>query len=351
MIQRAAQNPLITKDDLISSIPGFHIIGVFNPGAVRFNEEILLLARVAEAPLREHGLLKAPVMCFDGDPQRLEIKTWQKDSNHIIDDSDPRKFRIDGKCYLTSISHLRLMRSSDGIRFTIAPEPFMIADRPDEAYGVEDARITQIDDTFFITYTAISGSGYGVALASTKDFIHVKRHGMILPPQNKDACLFPRKINGKYYILHRPLTEPFSKPSIWIAESEDLLHWGNNRPLLHTLENRWEKQKIGAGPQPIETQQGWLVLYHGCGEKDVYSHHLCLLDLDNPAKVIKRTTKPFMTPQMDCERSGFFPNVVFCNGWVKTENERILIYYGAADEHICLVETKIGDLLNFFSHS
>ncbi|MBN1478891.1 glycosidase [candidate division KSB1 bacterium] len=344
-IIRHPKNPILTTKDLAPSSDGLEVVGVFNPGACKFGDEYILIARVAEGCLQEKGWFKVPVMNFKGEKPILEFKTWKSDE---IDLSDPRKFWYGSQLYLSSMSHLRVARSSDGVNFTFDSKPFLCAEYPDESFGVEDTRVTQFGNTYYFTYTAVSQDSHGVSMASTKDFEHVKRLGMILPPENKDTCLFPEKINGRYMALHRPLSDHFSLPSIWCCESPDLTHWGNHSCILRPTENKYESEKIGVGPEPIKTEDGWLVLYHGVSDDSVYTLYLCLLDLEDPRKVLKRTRQPILVPQDPWEKNGFFPNVIFSNGWIKEAGGHILIYFGAADESICVAETTVDDLLENF---
>ncbi|MBN1561114.1 glycoside hydrolase family 130 protein [candidate division KSB1 bacterium] len=343
-IIRNQNNPILTTKDLEPTFDDSRVVGVFNPGACKFGDEYILIARVAASCVQEDGWYKVPFMSFDGEKPVLKTKRWKTAE---IDLADPRKFWYGAQLYLSSISHLHLARSKDGLHFTFDPEPFMVAEYPDEAFGIEDIRITQFEKTYYLTYTAVSKDSHGVKLASTTDFINVKRYGMMLPPENKDTCLFPEKINGNYVALHRPSTDHFSPPSIWCCESPDLSHWGNHSCILRPRANNYESNKIGVGPQPIKTENGWLVLYHGADDHSVYTLHLCLLDLADPRKVLKQTQKPIMIPQAPWEKEGFFPNVIFSNGWIKEDDGRVLIYYGAADDSICLAETTIDDLLRF----
>ena len=349
MLIRNQNNPLITKSDIQPTMEGLQVIGIFNPGACIVNGEIVLLMRVAEASFPELGWIKVPVVRLDGDRRKVDILAWKDEEFADLDMHDPRKFIHEGKMYLSSLSHLRQARSRDGVHFRIDPEPFLFPERQDEMFGVEDPRITRIDQRYYITYTAVSGDGYGVGLASTADFTQVQRHGMVLHPMNKDACIFPEKIGGHYAALHRPIARPLAKPSIWYAESPDLLHWGAHSCLLRPRDNQWEEIKIGAGPQPIKTPEGWLLLYHGCGKNEAYSLFLCLLDLDDPRRVLQRSSQPFLTPEVACEKMGFFPNVVFSNGWVQLPGGRVLIYYGGADESICMAETTLEGLMGYLS--
>ncbi len=347
VVQRHAANPLLDLDAVQPSAPELQVIGVFNPGACRLQNETILLVRIAEMCAPVEGWVKAPVMRFDADGPRLEVLSWQKDGSHRLDVSDPRLVVVDGQILLTSISHLRVARSTDGVHFQVDPHPFLFPAMPHEAFGVEDCRITQIDDTFYITYTGVSADGFGVCLATTHDFVQVQRHGMILPPQNKNTCLLPEKIDGHYVALHRPLAEGFSQPAIWYAESPDLRHWGNHSCLLRPSAMYGDQKKIGVGPQPLKTNAGWLMLYHGCAYDESYSLFLALLDRADPRRVLKRSKTPLLRPTTVWERKGFFANVVFCNGWVRHPDGRIAIYYGAADTRIALAETTEEALLQF----
>lgn len=343
-LHRYENNPIITVDNIKPSLPDLIVAGVFNPGATRFGNEVILLLRVAEWCRQESGWVQIPVARIEDGQSQVEIRRWRKDA-HTCNLSDSREYWIDGKMYLSSLSHLRLARSIDGIHFRVDETPFMLPARSDELYGVEDARICNIDNQYYITYTAVSEDGYGVCLATTHDWLQVRRLGMILPAQNKNAVFFSEKINDKYWLLHRPLVEFLGKPSIWLAKSHDGLFWGEHRCLMTPRDNPWESQKIGVGPEPIQTEAGWLILYHGCG-KNGYSLHLALLDLENPNRVLARTEYPVFKPDMAYEQTGFFPNVVFCNGWVRFADNRLLIYYGAADSSVCVAETRVETLLS-----
>lgn len=348
-LRRLSDQPILQTSDVTPSIDGFEVLGAFNPAACLFNDEVLLLLRVAEAPKAEVGSIVIPLIEEQDGVPSLVIKRFAEPT----DPYDPRVITLNGKVYLTSLSHLRLARSKDGIHFTIDEKPFLFPARMDESYGIEDARITFLDGKYWITYTAVSEHGPGVGLAVTSDFVTVERVGMILPPPNKDVALFPQKINGKYMLLHRPMVSDIGKPSIWLAESEDGIHWGNHRFLfggrghasLDPLANPfgWEGAKIGAGPEPILTDEGWLVCYHGADPTHSYSLALALLDKDDPAHVLDRSSLPLLSPELTWEREGFFPNVVFSNGWIQWPEHsdkagQIWVYYGAADSGVGLAE-------------
>ncbi len=249
-------------------------------------------------------------------------------------------------------SHITVARSRDGISdWRIESEPLMAPtdkNLPYEVYGCEDPRMVYLEDRgeYAITYTGYSSLGAGICIASTKDFKTVQRYGLVIAPNNKDAALFPRKIGGRYWMLHRPTLG--SLEHIWLTESQDLIYWG--RPWM-IIEERggpwWDGEKVGAGPPPIETSEGWLLLYHGVKQTShgpIYRVGLALLDLEDPRKVIKRLPRWIFGPKTEYEATGFIPGVVFPTGAV-VKGDELWMYYGAADTRIALATTKINTLL------
>lgn len=347
-LRRLSDQPILSTPDVKPAVEGFQVLGAFNPAACWLGDEIIMLLRVAEAPVPEAGWLHIPLIVDTDGVSRLVTKTFREPA----DPYDPRVVTLDGITYLTSISHLRLARSRDGIHFTIDETPFLFPARTDESFGIEDARITFLDGRYWIAYTAVSQHGPGVGLAVTTDFVNVERVGLILPPPNKDVCLFPEKIDGKYVLLHRPMVSEIGKPSVWLANSPDGIHWGNHQFVFGgrgLTDDRsvqtsfdWEGQKIGAGPEPLLTDEGWLVLYHGANSRHEYALALALLDKNDPSKVLDRSTVPLLTPELPWERDGFFPNVVFSNGWIRwADTGKIWVYYGAADSGVGLAELSV----------
>jgi len=340
MIARLRPQPIIQIDDIRPSHPGLRVVGVFNPGACLDQDEIVLLLRVAETGQVQDGYFSLPVVDADG------LGFIAIAASEYAAAKDPREIRYHGQTLLTSLSHLRLARSRDGIHFKVEEQPFLFPQTPLESYGAEDVRIAAFSDGYYLTYTGVSADGVAVCLARTKDMIKIERLGAMLPPENKDACLFPGRIQDRYYALHRPAVNFLGKPSIWLTESYDRVHWGNHRCLLRPRENGWEDDKIGAGPEPMLTQEGWLLLYHGCNRDSLYSLHLALLEGDDPSRVLYRTQTPILYPQAPFEIAGFFPNVVFSNGWVRLPDDRVLIYYGAADCAVGVAESSVAELLS-----
>ena len=346
-MNRHSRNPLIKPEMIKASRQGYHVKGAFNPGAAEYNGEIILLLRVAEDCISKEGYTAVPYYSFKngiGTPEILEKPLNDPDLNL----KDTRGVVYKGQDFLSTLSHIRLARSTDGVTFKVEEKPFIYPCVPSECFGAEDARVTKIGDIYYLTYTAISSDGWATALATTKDFVSIERKGLIFPPPNKDVSIFPEKINGKYCALHRPHNQGFGNPSIWYAESSDLLSWGNNQCLLRPRDSEWESVKIGGGAHPVKTSEGWLEIYHGKGKGDKYSLFLLLLDLEKPDRVIKRGEKPFLYPEMNYEKEGFFPNVVFSNGLIVKDDGSVLLYYGACDETTCLIETSIDELVHSF---
>ncbi len=347
-IFRSPFNPIIQPKDVKPSRPDFEVIGSFNAGVARYHDEVVLLVRIAERPVNDHpGIYLAPV--YDPNNHELMIKEFLKD-NPLYNFSDSRVIRTPQGTYLTSMSHLRIARSTDGIHFEIQEQPALFPANEYEAFGIEDPRISLIDDTYYINYSAISNIGITTCLASTKDFKSFQRLGVILAPDNKDVEIFPAKIHGKYYALHRPSISHFGNPDIWIAESPDLLCWGNHRYLMGTREGYWDNGRIGGSAVPFLIDEGWLEIYHGATKDDRYCLGAVLLDRDEPWKVIARSKKPVMEPEADYEVNGFFGKVIFCCGVLYEEN-KVKVYYGAADTVTAYAEIPIADIMKNLSGS
>jgi len=342
---RSDKNPIITPADVKSLRDDYEVVGAFNTAVTRLGDEVLLLLRVAERPLANNDkTIYAPI--YDMGKKQLTLKPFDRD-NRQIDFSDPRLIVALEGTYLTSISHLRLARSRDGINFEIENTAALSADNSYETFGLEDPRITKIADTYYINYVGVSPAGVTTCLAATKDFKQYDRLGVIFCPDNKDVVIFPERIDGRYYAIHRPASGLFKKNDMWLADSPDLLHWGNHRFLMSPGPNEWDNTRIGAGAVPfkIPTSRDWIEVYHGADTQNRYSLGAVLLGADRPWKVLARTTQPIFEPQTDYECSGFFGNVVFTCGLL-CEDEKIKLYYGAADTSICYAELDLNDLIS-----
>jgi predicted GH43/DUF377 family glycosyl hydrolase len=341
-VSRSPQNPIITPGDVKPSRDDFEVIGTFNAAATRFDEQVILLLRVAERPVSSHpDIVYAPI--YDVEKKQMVLKEFSKDEP-ANDFSDPRLIVRGSETYLTSISHLKVARSADGTNFEIEQTLGLAAQTEYETFGLEDARISPIDGTYYINYVAVSPAGVTTALASTSDFVNFQRRGIIFSPDNKDVVIFPQKVNGKFYAIHRPASGLFQKNDMWIAESNDLICWGNHRYLMGPSPKGWDCNKIGAGAVPVRVKQGWLEVYHGVDSNQRYCLGAVLLNADKPWKVLARSAEPIFEPVEDYECSGFFGNVVFTCGLL-CEQDKLKIYYGAADISICYAELNLYEVL------
>jgi len=299
LFSRHENNPILSSDYL--DIDAF----VFNPGVVQFNEKTLLLLRVEGA---------------------------------------------DGH------SNIHLAKSKDGIsKWQVNKKPFLGVNSKYkyEEWGCEDARVVCVDDNgmkYYITYTAYSHHGPCPALAVTEDFRAIERLGLILPPYNKDVVLFPEKVNCQWWLLHRPYAA--GEQNIWLASSSDILNWGNHRCLIEKGKGgAWDCLKVGAGPPPIKTEAGWLVIYHGVREVCntlIYKTGMVLLDLNDLSRIVKRLRFPVFEASIEYEMKGNVPNVVFPTGTIVKE-DILYLYYGASDASVCLATARMSDILSLFA--
>ena len=338
---RFHQNPLLVPAQVTPSQPGLRVECLLNPGVFRYRNRTYLLVRVAERPEQPPGRVRVPIM-EDG---KLKILDWNA-ADPLLNTSDPREYKYQGEGYLSTLSHLRLFVSEDGIAFSPAPRKALWGDGILEAFGIEDARVTTFEDgRFFVTYTAVSSWGYGVGLRVTSDWENVTPHGMIISPSNKDCAIFERKIDGRYVCLHRPSGVIVGGNYIWMAFSDDLKHWGGHRPVARTRPGKWDGARIGAGASPIFTGQGWLEIYHGADSDSRYCLGALLLDLNEPWKVLARSPEPIMEPLAPYEKEGFFGSVVFTNGHL-VDGDEITLYYGASDSVICAAKLSLRQILD-----
>lgn len=341
--KRFSQNPLLAPADLRPSTDGLEITCLLNPGVFRFENKTWLIVRVAERPAQKDDSLSFPVLTKEGAIQIMEIDK----NDPALKATDARVINYKGKDYLTTLSHLRLLCSDDGISFHEPPGyPPMMGEGALQTFGIEDCRVTFLENTYHLTFTAVSENGVGVGLKTTTDWKNFQSYGMILPPHNKDCAIFEEKINGLYYMLHRPSSVDIGGNFIWLAESHDGLHWGNHKCLIKTRDHSWDSARVGAGAAPVKTDKGWLEIYHGANEANQYCLGAFLMDLQDPSKVIARTEGPIMVPSESYELTGFFGNVVFTNGHIlQPDGDTITIYYGASDEVVCGARFSINEIL------
>ena len=253
-------------------------------------------------------------------------------------------------------SHLCVARSVNGINnWQIDSQPTLSADPenfPEELWGIEDPRITYVPELkkYAVVYTAFSSGGPGVALALTEDFHTFERYGMIMPPEDKDAALLPHRIGGYWAMIHRPVSYPGAH--IWMSYSPDLRHWGSHKLILEARRGAWwDANKIGLSPPPIETPQGWLVIYHGVRQTaagSIYRLGLALFDLHTPEHCLKRSDEWVFGPEERYEQRGDVGNVVFpCGYTIAPDGDTLHLYYGAADTSIALATGSIRALLEW----
>lgn len=301
LFKRYKYNPILTP-----SMWPYKVNSVFNAGATIYDNKVLLLVRV----------------------------------------EDMRGF-----------SHLCKAVSKDGYtNWVIDKEPTMLPkpdEFPEEKYGIEDPRIVKLEDgkTYAIAYTAYSAGGPLVSLATTEDFKTFRRYGVARTPDDKDASLFPRKFGNRWVLIHRPSPTYYSLGAhMWISYSPDLKHWGDSTIVLPARKGSWwDAYKVGLGPQPIETSEGWLIIYHGVkttASGSIYRLGLALLDLDDPSKVIKRCDDWVFGPSEIYERVGDVPDVTFpCGAVVHKDN--LMMYYGAADTTMAVATASLKEVLKY----
>jgi predicted GH43/DUF377 family glycosyl hydrolase len=289
----------------------------------------------------------------------LTADVWPLPVNAVF---NPGACVVDGRTVLVcrvedtrGISHLWVARSDDGeTGWEIDASPLLTPD-PDveeERWGFEDARVVYADelDRWVLTCTAYGPPGPAVFLATT-DFVTVERHGLVMPPEDKNAALLPRRIGDDWVLLHRPVTvRSGPKAEIWESRSKDLLSWRAPERVMLTREGAWwDSVRIGIGPPPIETDDGWLLIYHGVRSTiagAIYRVGLALLDLEQPSRVIHRSPDWVLAPSTSYERVGDVPNVVFPCGAV-VRDRTLRLYYGAADSSIALATADLDEVLGY----
>jgi len=254
------------------------------------------------------------------------------------------------------LSHLCAARSANGVDgWRIDPEPTLMANPrefPEEIWGIEDPRITCVPELekYAIAYTSFARGGPGVSLALTDDFRTFERYGVIMPPEDKDAALLPRRVGDRWAMIHRPVTTLGAH--MWISYSPDLRHWGSHQVMLEARRGGWwDANKIGLCSPPIETTKGWLTIYHGVrntASGSIYRMGLALFQLDKPHICLQRGDSWIFGPEAPYERSGDVHDVVFpCGQTIGADGDTIHLYYGAADSCIALATGSIRSLLSW----
>lgn len=301
LFTRSAANPLLTPSDW-----PYPVNAVFNPGAAAVDGETVLLCRVED----RRGL-----------------------------------------------SHLTVARSADGeAGWRIDPKPLIEPDHTDNAsrWGVEDPRLTWVEEMgrWLIAYTAYGPDGPCVALATTGDFRTVDHVGIAMSPEDKNASLLPRHVNGQFVLFHRPYSPMSGRADVWLSRSVDLRAWSTPEPVLAARPGTWwDSVRVGMGPPPLPTPHGWLAIYHGVKQLPsgiVYRAGLVLLDLDNPARVLHRSDDWVLAPAAPYERTGDAPNVVFPTGLIHDpERDELRLYYGAGDTAVAMARASYSAVCDY----
>jgi predicted GH43/DUF377 family glycosyl hydrolase len=295
----------------------------------------------------------------------LSVKDWPYAANSVF---NAAAAIVEGQTLLLvrvedfrGISHLTVARSEDGVNnWDIDPQPTLRPEpdrHPEEIWGIEDPRVSWLEELglWTVAYTAFSKGGPLVSLATTRDFRTFNRLGSVMPPEDKDAALFPVRFNGNWAMLHRPVAKyPTIESNIWLSFSPNLKHWGDHRELIHARRGSWwDANKIGLSTPPMVTEEGWLVLYHGVrttASGSIYRLGLVLLDLEEPGQVLRRSEEWIFGPKASYEREGDVDDVVFPCGWIEKEGT-IFMYYGAADSCIGLATANLSELVAFLLKS
>lgn len=300
LFKRYEENPILTPDRW-----PYGAGAVFNPGAARIGKNLILLVRVEDRQ---------------------------------------------------GFSHLTLARSKDGrTNWEIDAKPTLRAERTfgEDIFGLEDPRIVWIDERGEYVIACVSffadvvGEPPGISLLTTKDFSTFRRLSRPLMPPNKDASLFPKSFEGRYALIHRPIIE--GRADIWVSFSPDMEHWGDHKTLIRARHRSWDADRVGLGPPPIETSEGWLIIYHGVrttASGRLYRIGLALLDLET-LEVMHRTPGWILAPQESYEVVGDVHNVVFPCGALLGDDDELLVYYGAADAAVGLATAKLGDVIAY----
>jgi predicted GH43/DUF377 family glycosyl hydrolase len=245
-------------------------------------------------------------------------------------------YRAQGVDYISSIGYAV---SVDGFHWLRLNQPVLSPSGEFELRGVEDPRLTFLEGKFYMVYGAYSPSGIFVSLAESENLVAWKRLGVILPGEdNKDAALFPEKINGRYCLLHR------RPPDIWLAYSTDLVHWTGHQKILSPRRDAWDEVRVGIAGPPLRTDQGWLQIYHGVDRSNTYRLGAFLMDLAGPSRVKARLARPILEPVEPWELKGDVPNVVFSCGQVVKE-DTLYVYYGGADRVLAVATCSLAELI------
>lgn len=368
MIKIKKERVLITPQDIKPSSKDFEILGTFNPGAARLsNGDIILYVRVMEKLVKSEDERYCYSPRFMGEDNfRIELDRFDK--NLLSRKSDLDFIFKDGTKRLTFISYLRrVILDKTGFKIkSIDKKPSFFGFSWDGELGIEDPRITKINDIYVMTYVSLSREGnISTSYALSNDCINWYRRGIMFGEQDKDIVVFPERINNQYISFDRPEGSfEFTPPHLWIAYSDDLESWKNHSPLPLSKKGEWDYGKIGAGPPPIRTDRGWLLLYHtvkvegsliNITEKTLepessYEYYVgaALFDLKNPKKLIAKSKSPIIAPNKKYERgTAEYKGVVFPTGIVADKNNKdLLIFSGGGDRVVTVKKVALSDIFN-----
>ena len=375
MVKVSKESILIKPENIKSSSKHLRVTGVFNPAAVRDSKgNIILYIRVVEELIKkkDKNYFYSPRM--EGvSKYKLKIDKFRKEQ--VVDSSEVDFVFKDETKRLTFISHLRrVVLDSGGFKVkSIDKQPSFSGICSDGELGIEDARITKIEGKYYMTYVTLSrAENISTSLAVSKDLKKWKRLGIIFGEQDKDVVLFPEKIKGEYVAFDRPESSfHFTPPHIWVAYSKDLISWGKLDALNLTKKGEWDYERTGAGPPPIKTDKGWLLIYHGVisnkkrktvdkivermnisgtisgtlrKRDSLYCGGVALLDLKNPKKIIAKSKVPILFPMKRHEISIYEDKrIIFPTGAV-VDGKDLLIYSGAGDALITVKKISLSRL-------
>lgn len=386
--RRVANNPILRARDVVPSRPGMEVVSVTNAAVARVDGEVVLLLRVNERPktgmdppddaltldltvseprvqqlgegYQSEDLVSFAYLDPASSPPRI-VDIYLPRALTGLDLSDPRRIRFhlptggfgaatdDFNDFLTQMSHLRVARSRDGLNFEVDQTPSVMPENHFDEYGCQDPRATFIDGRWHITYVSVGRIGITTSRLTTSDFTSFEHEGVMFLPDHKDVALFPEKIAGRYAALTRPMPQSFGRTvGMWIAFSDDLVSWGDHRPVARPRPASWDEVRIGAGCVPIRVAGGWLEIYHGVNRDKQYSLGGMLLDADDPSRVIARSSEPILVPTDVYETAGLVKNNVFSCGHVALDADPNLIrvYYGAAGSVMAAADFRLDDVLD-----
>lgn len=350
---RVKYNIMLHPEDIEPWMPGFEVIGVFNPGVCRVNGKYVFLLRVAEQPKNQNKYLRySPRLEFKNgevdvkvDTYRLGIECKQEETRSIYIFKKKRD-------RLTTLSHLRLATSPDGMEIDwVSPGPVIPFTRAEE-YGQEDARITPINGEYIISSIAPSRKTIFTLFRKTKDFKSFSEPWKVGGREYKDTFPFPEKIQDRYCILTRPPGKSKRKPTIHIAFSGDLHSLDEERVLMYCRKEGFDSLSSGGGAPPLKTKKGWLEPYHGTEKRDkfndlplngIYRDGFLLLDLDDPTRMIARSRDAFFEPQTN--GYPFYPDVAFVSGAV-LEDDLLRVFGGKDDQEVFSSEIPLRDVFD-----